>query len=52
VPFQSRYFGNIAVATPAGRLDQSAAADFEQALLPLVENSPGSSTSAASACAC
>jgi anti-sigma B factor antagonist len=38
VPFQSRHFGNIAVATPAGRLDQAAAADFEQALLPLVDD--------------
>jgi anti-anti-sigma factor len=38
VPSQSRHFGNIAVAIPAGRLDHSSAADFEQGLLPLVEN--------------
>lgn len=36
--FQSRHFGNIAVATPVGRLDYSVAGDFEQALLPLAEN--------------
>jgi anti-anti-sigma factor len=36
--FQSRHFGNIAVAVPAGRLDQSTAADFEGSLLPLAEN--------------
>jgi anti-anti-sigma factor len=35
VQFQSRHFGSIAVATPAGRLDHSAAAEFEQAMLPL-----------------
>jgi anti-anti-sigma factor len=35
VQFQSRHFGSIAVATPAGRLDHSAAGAFEQALLPL-----------------
>lgn len=33
--FQSRHFGSIAVATPAGRLDHSVAGTFEQALLPL-----------------
>ena len=33
--FQSRHFGSIAVATPAGRLDHSVAGSFEQALLPL-----------------
>lgn len=33
--FQSRHFGNIAVATPAGRLDHAAAVPFEQALSPL-----------------
>ena len=33
--FQSRHFGSIAVATPAGRLDHSAAGEFEQFLLPL-----------------
>jgi anti-anti-sigma factor len=38
VPSQSCHFGNIAVAVPAGRLDHSSAADFEQGLLPLVEN--------------
>jgi anti-anti-sigma factor len=38
VPSQSRHFGNIAVAIPAGRLDHSSAADFEQGLLPLVED--------------
>jgi anti-anti-sigma factor len=38
VPFQSRHFGNIAVATPSGRLDHSAAAAFEQALLPLLDD--------------
>ena len=37
MPFQSRRFGNIAVAMPAGRLDHSTAAGFEQALCPLVE---------------
>lgn len=35
---QSRHFGNIAVATPAGLLDQSTAADFERLLLPLAES--------------
>jgi anti-sigma B factor antagonist/stage II sporulation protein AA (anti-sigma F factor antagonist) len=35
VQFQSRHYGSVAVATPAGRLDHSAAAAFEQALLPL-----------------
>ncbi len=38
MPFQSRHFGNIAVATPSGRLDHSAAAAFEQALLPLLDD--------------
>lgn len=38
MPFQSRHFGNIAVGIPAGRLDHSAAAGFEQALLPLAED--------------
>lgn len=33
--FQSRHFGNIAVATPAGRLDHAASAAFEQGLNPL-----------------
>lgn len=33
--FQSRHFGSIAVATPAGRLDHSVAGTFEQAILPL-----------------
>ena len=33
--FQSRHFGNIVVAAPAGRLDHSAAMPFEQALAPL-----------------
>ena len=36
--FQSRHFGNIAVAMPAGRLDHSVAGQFEQALLPLAED--------------
>jgi len=35
VQFQSRHFGNIAVAAPAGRLDHAAAAPFEQGLSPL-----------------
>jgi anti-sigma B factor antagonist len=35
VQFQSRHFGNIAVAMPTGRLDQSAATAFEQAMSPL-----------------
>lgn len=30
--FQTRHFGTIGVATPAGRLDHSAAAEFEQGL--------------------
>ena len=38
MPSQSRHFGNIAVAIPVGRLDHSSAADFEQGLLPLVED--------------
>ena len=33
--FQSRHFGNIAVATPAGRLDHAASVPFEQGLKPL-----------------
>ena len=37
--FESRYFGSIPVAAPAGRLDQSAATAFEQALLPLLDDS-------------
>lgn len=36
--FQSRHFANVAVAIPAGRLDQSTADDFERSLLPLAEN--------------
>ena len=36
--FQSRHFGSIAVATPAGRLDHSAADAFEHALLPLAQD--------------
>jgi len=35
VQFQSRHFGSVAVATPTGRLDHSAAAEFEQSMLPL-----------------
>jgi anti-sigma B factor antagonist len=38
VQFQSRHFGSIAVATPAGRLDHSAADAFEHALLPLAQD--------------
>jgi anti-anti-sigma factor len=38
VQFQSRHYGSVAVATPAGRLDHSAAAPFEQALLPLASD--------------
>ena len=37
--FESRYFGSIPVAALAGRLDQSAATAFEQALLPLLDDS-------------
>ena len=33
--FQSRHFGSLAVATPAGRREQSAAGEFEQVQLPL-----------------
>ena len=33
--FESRHFGSIAVATPAGRLDHSVAGTFEQELVPL-----------------
>lgn len=33
--FQSRHFGSIAVAIPAGRLDQSSAVPFEESLAPL-----------------
>ncbi|HEX6794630.1 MAG TPA: STAS domain-containing protein [Casimicrobiaceae bacterium] len=33
--FQSRHFGSIVVATPAGRLDHSVAGTFEQELVPL-----------------
>ena len=36
--FQSRHFGSIAVATPAGRLDHSAADGFEHWLLPLAQD--------------
>lgn len=36
--FQSRHFGNIAVAAPAGRLDHSVAGDFEHVLLPLADD--------------
>jgi anti-anti-sigma factor len=39
VQFQSRHFANIAVAAPVGRLDQGAGDAFEQALLPLAEES-------------
>jgi anti-sigma B factor antagonist/stage II sporulation protein AA (anti-sigma F factor antagonist) len=35
VQFQSRHFGNITVATPAGRLDHAASVPFEQGLKPL-----------------
>jgi anti-anti-sigma factor len=38
VQFQSRHFGSIAVATPAGRLDHSVADSFEQSLLPLAQD--------------
>jgi anti-sigma B factor antagonist/stage II sporulation protein AA (anti-sigma F factor antagonist) len=38
VQFQSRHFGSIAVATPAGRLDHSVAGTFEQVLLPLADD--------------
>ncbi len=33
--FESRHFGSIVVATPAGRLDHSVAGTFEQGLVPL-----------------
>ena len=36
--FQSRHFGDIVVATPAGRLDHLAASAFELALLPLAKD--------------
>jgi anti-sigma B factor antagonist/stage II sporulation protein AA (anti-sigma F factor antagonist) len=36
--FQSRHFGNVAVATPAGRLDHSVAGEFEVSLLPLAKD--------------
>jgi len=35
VQFNSRHFGNVAVGTPVGRLDHSAAESFEQGLTPL-----------------
>jgi anti-sigma B factor antagonist/stage II sporulation protein AA (anti-sigma F factor antagonist) len=35
VQFTSRHFGNVAVATPVGRLDHWAAESFEQGLSPL-----------------
>jgi len=38
VQFESRHFGNIAVAMPAGRLDHSVDGNFEQSLLPLAED--------------
>jgi anti-sigma B factor antagonist len=38
VQFQSRHFGNVAVAMPAGRLDHSVAGNFEQSLLPLAHD--------------
>jgi anti-sigma B factor antagonist len=38
VQFQSRHFGSIAVATPAGRLDHSVADVFEQSVLPLAQD--------------
>ena len=36
--FQSRHFGNVAVATPTGRLDHSVAGNFEQLLVPLAHD--------------
>lgn len=36
--FETRRFGNVAVAMPAGRLDHIAAATFEAALLPLAND--------------
>ena len=36
--FESRRFGNVAVAIPAGRLDHAAAAAFESSLLPLAND--------------
>jgi anti-sigma B factor antagonist/stage II sporulation protein AA (anti-sigma F factor antagonist) len=44
VEFSSRQFADIVVATPAGRIDHAAAHGLEQALLPLVGRSGGSST--------
>jgi anti-anti-sigma factor len=38
VQFQSRHFGSVAVAAPAGRLDHSTADGFEHALLPLAQD--------------
>jgi anti-anti-sigma factor len=38
VQIQSRHFGSIAVATPAGRLDHSVVDSFEQTLLPLARD--------------
>jgi anti-sigma B factor antagonist len=38
VQFEARSFGNVVVAMPAGRLDHSAAHDFETALLPLASD--------------
>lgn len=40
--FQSRHFGTIAIAIPAGRLDHSVAGDFEHALLPLAQDASNS----------
>jgi len=37
VQFSSRQLADVVVAVPAGRIDQAAAADFERALLPLLE---------------
>jgi anti-anti-sigma factor len=38
VQFQSRHFGSVAVAMPAGRLDHSVDGNFEHSLLPLAED--------------
>jgi anti-sigma B factor antagonist len=42
VQFQSRHFGSVAVAAPAGRLDHSVAYGFEHWLLPLAEDAQSS----------
>lgn len=36
--FESRHFGNVAVAAPAGRLDHSVSEAFEKLLLPLAND--------------